>query len=1207
MMSIPFSVGKTLENAILRLRRLTAVKGCSLVGLVWLAAVIAVMIVDSRIVIFDDRIRLAMSAGTVLLALVVSVFALALPLRKKLDFGKIAARIDATHPEFEECFSTLVGLSSSDPRERGFSASLFALVGDRAEGNLAKIDFKTDFPAKTALRFLSVFAGVFLALALAIAVSPQFVGRLFVRAVAPWADIGNLFSSDITVKPGDVVALSGTVIRIETASAKGEELYLRLSRRTAHGWTEETVEPLADGVYQTTADPNEREWRYRVNAGPAVTRYYHVRVSLMPKYESFTAKVTYPDYTGLSPLVVSNSEVGAIKAIAGSRVDFDLKVSDPDTLADFRIGGEPGFTYEMVSNKVAEWSLDLVNRDGFRADKGRHPLTSFIDQSPTVVFEKPKGTLRLPPHAKIPLEITANDDIAVTSLYLRVSIDNDPWAEHYGTRIDYKPGAFVRATADLDLSLYDLYFSRNVRFDAVVWDACPPEFGGPHSATSTPFTVEFNANESSWALQELRHEVEDAKRDLDEARKRLDDAKREARNVSDALRREEKVSEGTEKRSETLAHELSEAEKRLEELRDQFLSDERFAPLARPLERLLDETVKPLVEAVENSQFREKDERSDAVAEAMPEMEKARAEIEDFKKRLEERATEVDQFEKARDLADRQAALARAAKEILKERPVDTAKLEAWKRLEEAAAAKAEEFARKSPDSEFGEAKRKMESAAREMAELKRELDNAKAGKEAESAEKEFKRRNDAAINELRAALNDQNRAAQTLKPGDGKQSAEAQRTAGDRLERGGALEAVKAMQREATAAGRAAREKPQSEEKFAAAKAAQEKAAAAVKAELETREAVKKGEKTEKDLEALDARLKEELMESAAAKSRTDRAAAEKAVSEAKEAVGSEESDVVGRLAEAALAAARDAAASELSEKRLRGDDAGAAERRAAADDLEALAARTGDEASREERILALQKSAVEALERGDGNRARNLQRDILREQSRAADAVNEEEEVAARAAANAAQRKAAETLEKSLKKWNDESKATAAAAQREAMAAETAAQTEAAAIRAIDRLAAAEKSLAADPAEESEADAGASADGVKSDAAREAEAASEAMDREVASRAAALGMSRERSEAKSGEQGGKGKPGDENKRSGGGGVADEVQTLAKELTRQDSPDYFKSLFSKTGWFKIRGTSGKGLSDRELREIPREYRDLVRRYFLKLSEHLSD
>ena len=111
-------------------------------------------------------------------------------------------------------------------------------------------------------------------------------------------------------------------------------------------------------------------------------------------------------------------------------------------------------------------------------------------------------------------------------------------------------------------------------------------------------------------------------------------------------------------------------------------------------------------------------------------------------------------------------------------------------------------------------------------------------------------------------------------------------------------------------------------------------------------------------------------------------------------------------------------------------------------------------------------------------------------------------------------------------------------------------------------------------------------------------AEAASDAMDREVNAQATALGMSRRKADG--GTAKGRGKETDS---SAGGGLAEEVSDLASELRRHDSPDSLKSLFSRLGWFKIRGLSRDGLGAPDLKDVPREYRDLVRRYFLKLSE----
>ena len=1439
MKGIPFSVGRFLQDAIARVRRIYLIRGIAAVGIVWVLGIVAVMAVDSRFVIFDDRIRWAMTAGVWLLALAAAMWAIVRPLRRRLDFRRMAAILDNRHPEQEERLSTLVELSESEAAKAGFSVALFALVGNLAEGDVAKLDLKREFPVFGAGRRFGVFALMALALILGAAVSPNLVGRLFIRAVAPWSDIGNLFSDEISVKPGDITILSGSVIHIAATRNESSAVRLptatttfsiRLSRKTPHGWSEETSEAMSGGVYETTADLNEREWRYRVTAGHAVTRYYYVRVSQMPKYDLFTATVDYPAYTHLQPLVLSNAEVGAITAIQGSHVRFDVRVSDPGTLADFRIGKEPLLEHTMVSNRTVAWSLDLVNADGFRAEKGKHPLKSFIDQPPTVVIEKPTGTLRLPPHATIPVEITATDDIAIEEAYFRVSIDNEPWARHFPTKIDLAGDRrLLRTVADVDLSFYDLIFAKNIRFDLVVSDGCPPEFGGPHSATSMPFTVQFAADVSNYAMQELKQEVDDARRDIDEARKRLNDAQNLARQVRDELRRNEKVPESTEQKGERLAHELDEAAKRVEEMRNDFLADERFAPLTRPLDRMLEEDVKPALTEVENAQFRDREERADAVDAAIPEMAKAVQELDELKKRLDERAAKVDAFEKARDLAARQEALAKAAAELTRERPLDTAKLEAWKRLEEAAMRKADELARQDPDSDVSEAKRKMETAAREMVRLKEKLEAAvaesnrlakaeqdlqktlanltnrvdrqaienidrklqsgllqqrtnelakaseaqkkaqealdavaatraaaaeerrrdvspldpksqsslaektkaatKAAKAAVEAQKQaddflrrgeategtkamqqladkaaeasqkaphdvdraaraadaqrdaakaleeekalreamakgertaadleaFDRATQAAAKErsaafdraeraaaerdkeasnannresgdLNQAVSDQRRAADAIRQAASRRAdesrartannpnvseakarearnfervaAEAQRSAEDRLERSGATEGVKAMQQLATVAARNARKAPQTKEKFDLAEAAQKAATEALQNELKIREGIRRGEMTEADLAALDAQLKAGLLKVAAERTEAAKAAAEEAIRKARDAVGSEEDERLGQLADAALEAARDAVSSQLSESKLRDDNAQAVQLRDAEDALDAITADAADEQSVEASIRRLQQSAAEALARNDRGRALTLQKDIARAQARATDSVNEEDEVAARAVANEAQGEAAEAVEKAYHGWNNDTKAQAVAAQKEAIEKELAAQSEARTIRALAKLSAAEKAISTPSApsdDQTIEQSGQSDNSLPSEA---AEAASDAMDREVNAQAAALGMSRRKSEAGSAK--GRGK---KESSSGGGDLSDEVSDLAKELKRNDGPGFMKSLFSRFGWFKLRGLSGDGIGTQDLKDVPREYRDLVRRYFLKLSE----
>ena len=268
----------------------------------------------------------------------------------------------------------------------------------------------------------------------------------------------------------------------------------------------------------------------------------------------------------------------------------------------------------------------------------------------------------------------------------------------------------------------------------------------------------------------------------------------------------------------------------------------------------------------------------------------------------------------------------------------------------------------------------------------------------------------------------------------------------------------------------------------------------------------------------------------------------------------------------------------------------------RTAADRLDAVEAACAEASAAEAKILSQQQDALQALERNDRGRAMNLQREVAQAQARAAETVADGEDAKeARAAANAAQEAASESTAAAHANWNNDTKAEAVKAQKEAMDREREAQDEARIMRSMDRLTAAERGVMPEgDASEGEAQD----DQGRGKATEAAQAATDAMDREVNAQATALGMSRRKSEA--GAAKGRGK---EQSSSGGGDLSDEVSDLAKELKRNDGPGFMQSLFSRFGWFKLRGLSGDGIGTQDLKDVPREYRDLVRRYFLKLSE----
>ncbi len=743
-------VGSAIARSIRRDRGVRLLKVASIASIAVLVALAAVMVVDASLTILDPRVRWAMSLGILAVAILSGFLATLYMRRHRQSPRSMAKMLDSRHPEFQERLSTMVELSGRE--NAGFSRELFDVVCRRAADDAGAVVPEKEFPFGGAIRIGCVLLAMLLALLVSVVAAPSFAGRLLVRAIAPWADVGNVHSGDIEVKPGDVVALAGDVIRIE-AKLKDSTVgrtRIRISRKTLLGWTEEAAEDMADGVYETTADINDREWRYRVTSGPAVTRFYHVRVSEPPRYREFSATVDYPEYTGWASTVVSNEEVRSISAINGSRVKFSLSVDD-DIVSELNVGGKKGvFEYEMVSNRTSFWSLDLVNRDGFRTKTGKMPLASVLDQPPSVVVEKPRGKLpKLPPYAKIPVELTVSDDVCALHPDLLASVDGGETA-NLGPIDSFVRGGerLWRGKTEIDMSSMDLGEARRVRFMFVVRDACPAEFYGPHATTSSVIDVELGAREWGLRVADVKEQAKTVRELANEAKNRLRGARQIAEQAKRELEHNDKISENMDRTSERAAHELNEAVKRLEELRETLRNDERFRPMLRNIESNAVERAEAALRKMEAARFEGRSDREKSIQEAMPEMKKAAEELDRFERDLENRKGALEKMEKTRDLADRQKALAEEMRRILAERPHDQAKLLAWKQMQEETERRAMElFHQLNRDKDVDKAMHGMREAAKDAEQRRIEAQKAadQAAKAAQKAADEARKAAEAA------------------------------------------------------------------------------------------------------------------------------------------------------------------------------------------------------------------------------------------------------------------------------------------------------------------------------------------------------------------------------------------------------------------------------------------------------------------------------
>ena len=1251
MTELPAIVAHLLDASIARVRRIYCLRGLAATLAALLAAALLVMAVDAKFTLFSDFARFALTAALYASVVLTAWFALVRPLRRPLDRLRVAKILDDRHPEHEECLTTLVEIVA-DARSRGrlgCSQALFDILSRKAETAAHALVTEREFTARTIRRRLGWLMGAAAVLALSFVLVPHVAGRLFLRAVAPWVDVGNLYANDITVTPGDLVVLAGETVRIAATVAEGVPgtPQIRISRRAAVGWGPEFATDMTDNAYETVADLVESEWRYRVSVGPAVSQYYTVRVCALPAAESFVARIDYPAYAGRSPSVLSNEEVGTVTALAGSRVTFAL-TPKPGVHGSFRIGDESVFEHVMVSNRTVAWSLALTDEDGFRAPLRTGELRSQPDLAPTVLIEEPAAkTLTLPPHAKLPLQVSASDDVGLMAQEIRYRTDAGPWRVWRPLAACTQAGPTLwKGTDELDLSALDLFGARQVSFDLVVSDGCPVELGGPHAATSMPVVVRLAYEAKDFAQQSLADTAEAAKKLLGEAQRRMQAAEDPARRARDQLRWEKRLDEKVERNVEKATQEAEAARRHLAEAERKLSEDARFQPLAEAVRAVRENRLEKALDELEKASFAAQEEREVALDKALVDLQRAQEALKALDRPMQERQQQLENLARTQDLQARQEALAKAAEELAADPAADPRKMAEWKRMEEELQRQVGDLRNRAPDAALDEARREMAHAAEMMDQLQRERENAadlakseeERARRAEELAREETARQEANLTQadesarhaeeaVRKAMSEPDRSEARMGEAEWHEQ-EAQ----SRLERAMASEALQDLAEKASEEIRKAHDSDRPKE---AARAAASKLRRALDAARKDMEEARTDRELARAQAANEARAEEDRRKGEDVNPWTQ--------SELKRLAAEAEKNAARRAeeasrAEAAAETARQETAAALEKDTAEGDReaVAAAERGAEAlakapvpqaerDAMEAALAAAQERVRARERAELAAELSVDAPQAEDLTKAleENVAAALARAEERAAEvdaALDREDFAAAREAGAQAEEAAAQAVESLARMRRDPELPSAAvralgraleaernAQKQQAEEARHAAQAAEQPNNGQERWAAKWNQHLADESQQQAREAFAAARHALAEARAQA-AEAERQKSDVPDQSEAEQPSSDAQNQPSSEQSQAGKPrptpGQKASEAAGSlakGAARQARALGVAVARPSQPQRLPQ--PPADWFRIQGAAKEGLGAPDLRSVPAEYRELVRDYFLKLAE----
>ena len=686
---LPAAIVDKLRGVVARIRRVFWLRGAWLTVAAALAGVLAVMAVDALLDLESVAVRSVLSLAALTFALAVAWRFWVRPLSRRPSLASVARMVEIHHPEMEERISTAVELLGREhvAGTRGSEELLDAVVKS-AVGDAVAVRPEAEFssaaarwPKRLALAALVVLAG-------ALAVWPFHTGILLLRALVPFADIGNASSFQLRMITRDLTVAEGDPLSLLVA-ARGR-LKSRVDLHQVQSDGQRTIERMAEEV-SSQAESGETvhslhipaaktDFRYHVTAGRARTREFGVTVLKRPDVAMLRAAFTFPEYTGLPPRLDENSS-GDFIALPGTRIDTTAVLTLPATAATLAydqteeagppvsIGRDPPearWSATLTPGMNIRWRLMLKGEQDIDGRSREGLIRAAEDLSPDVVIDSPLDReLSLRPNEILPVVYTAADDFGFSAVDLRVRID--------GRAETVLPAALPakdasipqtwHGTAALDLSKLPLAGIDTVRLRLRVSDNLPSELNGPQTASSDELVIRLDWGARAFAEQTvakqdelLRRELEKVRDDLHEERARADEKMHQLRNRDD-LKPEhlEQLEQLTAQTAQTAVEMRQLAEK---------MEHSAFADRAGAIANAAEEMVQPASEALQQiPQSDDQQQRSDAAEQARNQLAEAIKATERALGNLPQDNQQAGQAAQLASLAQRQQQLANAARD----------------------------------------------------------------------------------------------------------------------------------------------------------------------------------------------------------------------------------------------------------------------------------------------------------------------------------------------------------------------------------------------------------------------------------------------------------------------------------------------------------------------------------------------------------------
>ena len=427
------------------------------------------------------------------------------PLRASLTLRDVALNVERNHPDLEDRLVSAIEFGnreSTDPIEVHMLQRLLADTTDQVKG----INFKATIDHSRTRKHVGIAALVIVGCCVLSLLFPTEIHTSLLRVLVPWEKTDPILTTKLAVEPGNARILRGKSLPIHvTVTGKSADkvvlTYGSIGEQNMSASETETAEQqinmlpnpddkrgFAYEIFNIDAD-----MEYYVNANEATSERYTVEVFEMPKITEISVAYTYPEYTGLKPIVQTGT--GDIQAVVGTQAEIRLTTNkaiqtasvtirgsvissqqrsrQPSVISHQQEGiGEPraslltadsrkpiainGNTLTTPIDVVEDgrYAIELLCIDGF---KNEIPIEYIIkaipDTVPEVVIKEPGRDIKATKLGEVEIVAEATDDYGVAELKLMYRVGSDELQELVmESRNSHQPSAVSRQQAGMDAS-----------------------------------------------------------------------------------------------------------------------------------------------------------------------------------------------------------------------------------------------------------------------------------------------------------------------------------------------------------------------------------------------------------------------------------------------------------------------------------------------------------------------------------------------------------------------------------------------------------------------------------------------------------------------------------------------------------------------------------------------------------------------------------